>query len=321
MVNISDFYHREIVKRCGRCAEALHCDTPRGRCVPGSARVLLLACLFLLSYFMDQVNSSNSLTIAIVGFGNFGQFLAKAFVQAGHRVIGHSRTNYEAIARQLGCGFETSADALMDLHNPDIVVLSTSILSTEEVLRRFPTAKLRSCLVVDVLSVKVYARELMLRYAPEEADILATHPMFGPESGRGSWRGLPFVFERTRVRQHERCEAFLSIFRERGCTLIEMPCQEHDHYAASTQFITHTTGRMLAELKIASTPINTRGFEALLAVVETTVRDSFDLYYGLYRFNPNAKQELEKMQRALEQVRAQLEAYDRKCREAEARSA
>ncbi|KAK4530966.1 hypothetical protein CCYA_CCYA06G1823 [Cyanidiococcus yangmingshanensis] len=268
---------------------------------------------------MDQDGEVNPLTIAIVGFGNFGQFLAKAFIEAGHRVVGFSRSDYHAVASQLGCVFESNADELLERHHPSVLVLATSILSTEQVLRQFPTEKLENCLVVDVLSVKVYARELMLRYLPVSSDILATHPMFGPESGRDSWRGLPFVFERVRIRRYERCEAFLDIFRSRGCTLVEMACQEHDHYAASTQFITHTTGRMLAELKITSTPINTRGFESLLAVVETTVRDSFDLYYGLYRFNPNAKEELNKMQRALERVRSRLEEYDRLYQAAESK--
>ena len=32
-------------------------------------------------------------------------------------------------------------------------------------------------------------------------DILCTHPMFGPQSGAVSWLGLPFVFERVRIRE------------------------------------------------------------------------------------------------------------------------
>ena len=36
---------------------------------------------------------------------------------------------------------------------------------------------------------------------------------------------------------------------------IRMTCEEHDEHAAATQFITHTTGRMLAQLNPVSTPI------------------------------------------------------------------
>lgn len=42
------------------------------------------------------------MTIGIVGFGNFGQFLAKRFLKHGHRVLAASRTDYRAQAQELG---------------------------------------------------------------------------------------------------------------------------------------------------------------------------------------------------------------------------
>ena len=53
-----------------------------------------------------------------------------------------------------------------------------------------------SALLVDVLSVKMHPRAVMERLAPPNCDLLCTHPMFGPESGRGTWNDLPFVFEK-----------------------------------------------------------------------------------------------------------------------------
>ena len=32
-----------------------------------------------------------------------------------------------------------------------------------------------------------------------QVDILCTHPMFGPDSGKGSWQGLNFMYERVRI--------------------------------------------------------------------------------------------------------------------------
>ena len=32
-----------------------------------------------------------------------------------------------------------------------------------------------------------------------QVDILCTHPMFGPDSGKGSWQGLNFMYEGVRV--------------------------------------------------------------------------------------------------------------------------
>jgi prephenate dehydrogenase len=67
--------------------------------------------------------------------------------------------------------------------------------------------------------------------------------------------------------------------------MVEMTCEEHDQQAANTQFITHTVGRILGEMKLKSTPINTKGYESLLNLVENTANDTFDLYYGLFMYN------------------------------------
>lgn len=250
-------------------------------------------------------------SIAIVGFGNFGQFLARTFRAQGHRVIGQSRGDYTAIAESMGCEYVRSADELMD-RDPDVIVFCTSIVSLQKVLAAFPVQRLAGKLVVDVLSVKLYPRSLLLEIMPATADILCTHPMFGPESGKDSWRGLPFVYEVVRIdttskERKTRCDDFIDIWALQGCKMVNMSCEQHDNCAASTQFITHTTGRMLAGVGVESTPINTLGFESLLGVVDNTTKDSFDLFYGLYRYNPLARVQLDKLQESLVTLREKLE--------------
>ncbi len=57
-----------------------------------------------------------------------------------------------------------------------------------------------SCpLIVDVASVKEHPRNILLGLLPEECDVLATHPMFGPDSARDGWQGQAFVYEPTRI--------------------------------------------------------------------------------------------------------------------------
>ena len=55
---------------------------------------------------------------------------------------------------------------------------------------------------------------------PEEADVLCTHPMFGPESGKEGWNGLPLVYEKVRIRDHALCDNYLGVFQAevRGLT-------------------------------------------------------------------------------------------------------
>jgi prephenate dehydrogenase len=199
--------------------------------------------------------------------------------------------------------------------------------------------------VVDVLSVKEHARQTMLAELPPECDILCTHPMFGPDSGKDGWRGLNFVYERTRIdkvildpsanKQHgeqfvdnqghvhsvhedseahaegmDRMERFLSIWEEEGCRMVPMSCRDHDAYAANSQFITHLMGRILGQQGLSPTPIDTRGFESVLNLVDTTTADSFDLFYGLYKFNQNAMDTIVKLRSAMDNVVGHLQEMD-----------
>ena len=91
--------------------------------------------------------------------------------------------------------------------------------------------------------------------------------------------------------------------------MVEMSCEEHDIQAASSQFITHTVGRMLGTMELTETTINTKGYESLLSLVNNTSNDSFDLYYGLFMYNKNATAELSRLELAFSQVKAQL--FDR----------
>ena len=114
----------------------------------------------------------------------------------------------------------------------------------------------------------------MLKYLPR-CDLLCTHPMFGPDSGKISWAGLPFVYENVKIMDIERANKFINFFSDKGCAMLELSCEKHDEYAASSQFITHLTGRVLSKMNLTSTPINTNGFNMLLGLIENTESDSF----------------------------------------------
>lgn len=224
--------------------------------------------------------------------------------------MAHSRSDYSDAARKLGVSFFSNPDDLAEEH-PEVILLCTSIISTESVLRSLPLQRLkRNTLIVDVLSVKEFPKSLMLELLPEDFDVICSHPMFGPESGAEGWNELFFVYEKVRIGSEEsrvsRCEKFLSIFEREGCRMVEMSCADHDRYAAGSQFITHTVGRVLDMLMLESTPINTKGYETLLDLVKNTAGDSFDLYYGLFMYNKNALEVMERLDLAFEALKQQL---------------
>ena len=100
------------------------------------------------------------LTIHIVGFGTFGQFLAKKFVAHKHKVVTSSRTDYSELAASMGVQYCSSAEEAIRVHGPELVLLATSIMSTAVVVKHLPLHLLAGRLVVDVLSVKQFPKVL-----------------------------------------------------------------------------------------------------------------------------------------------------------------
>lgn len=259
--------------------------------------------------------SAKKRRIGIIGFGTFGQFMAKKFV-LDCDVFATSRGDYSAIAGQAGVSWCDTLETLLD-QRLDVLIISVSILSFEAQVRTLVSLMADrakngggpcNMLVVDVLSVKVHAKTTMLALLPEECDILCTHPMFGPQSGKHGWNGLPFVFERVRLRDARRCEDFLKWWTDQGCRMVDMSCELHDECAAGSQFVTHFTGRALGRLDLRTTPINTKGFESLLQLVENTTKDSFDLFFALYKCNPNSTQQLQCIEDAIGDLAKELRA-------------
>ncbi|XP_058007824.1 arogenate dehydrogenase 1, chloroplastic-like isoform X2 [Hevea brasiliensis] len=230
---------------------------------------------------------SSTLKIGIIGFGPFAQFLAKTMIKQGHTLRATSRSDHSQLCQDLGISYFRNAITFLEADN-DVILICTSILSLPEVLKSMPLHGLkRQTLFADVLSVKEYPRDLLLKVLPEESDILCTHPMFGPESAKDGWKDLAFVYDK-------------------GCRMLEMSCEEHDKMAARSQFLTHTIGRVLSEMEIKSTPISTKGFESLVQLKEVTVKDSFDLFSGLFLCNRFAKEELKNLEISFEKVKLKL---------------
>mmetsp|Transcript_62314 Transcript_62314/g.140399 ORF Transcript_62314/g.140399 Transcript_62314/m.140399 type:complete len:629 (-) Transcript_62314:83-1969(-) len=260
--------------------------------------------------------SSRKQRVGIVGFGNFGEFMAKKLI-TDFQVFATAIEDRSEAAASAGVTWCETIQELVE-QRLDVLVIAVSILSFEGVVRKVAKCMAsseapgaRGVLVVDVLSVKVHAKTTMLALLPEACDVLCTHPMFGPQSGKHGWGGLPFVFERVRLREARRCEEFLKWWGTQGCRMIDMTCELHDEVAAGSQFVTHFTGRVLARLGLQTTPINTKGFDSLLQLVENTCKDSFDLFFALYKFNPNSAQQLQSLEEAIADVTQDLRSDSR----------
>lgn len=88
--------------------------------------------------------------------------------------------------------------------------------------------------------------------------------------------------------------------------MVCMSCEEHDQYAAASQFLTHFTGRALAKQIVGSNAIGMQSFKSLCKVVDTTCKDSFDLFYGLFKYNVSSLDTIRKLKEAFAGIEGRL---------------
>lgn len=250
---------------------------------------------------------ATKMKVGLIGYGTFGRFVARRLLYRGHRVYITSRTDY---SREVPTDFKPNLDISWLLNqNIDVLVIATSIQSFESVISKIDFAKLNNCIVVDTLSVKQFPRKVLLEQKNSSFGILCTHPVFGPQSGSGTWKDLPFMYERVRlvnVEQQKRAEMLIKFFADEGCRTIDMDCATHDTLAAETQFLTHLTGRVLEKQHCRRSALDTTGYTSLLSVMENTCKDSFDLFEGLYEYNDKAEKQMTLFKEAFDDISMRL---------------
>lgn len=162
--------------------------------------------------------------------------------------------------------------------------------------------------VFDTCSVKVHPANVLTNTLGDRADLtlVATHPMFGPDSAARGVQGLPMVVWRLSgdTQVYADWTAFL---RALGIRTVEMEPAEHDRLAAYSQGITHYIGRVLDRLDLHATPIDTEGFKILRALVAQTCNDSWELFQDLQQYNPYTQEMRVRLQAALDEVYQQLQ--------------
>ncbi len=254
----------------------------------------LAACLIIHYYWLMK--------IGVYGLGRFGYFWSK--VLAGrHTVLAYNRSQDKSAPEQV------SRCSLEELLTCEAIFICVSISAFRNVLESLAPMIRPGTLIIDTCSVKTYPVALMNEILAPEVQFLATHPMFGPDSGKNGTAGLPLVFSSGRLDRETR-NRWLSFFRGFNLDVIEMTPEEHDREAAFTQGITHFVGRVLDQLHLEKSRIGTVGYRSLLEIVEQTCNDPLQLFFDLQRYNPFTHDMRVQLKNSIEQTMDLLSQAD-----------
>jgi prephenate dehydrogenase len=222
--------------------------------------------------------------IAVIGgSGKMGRWIAAYLIKEGYRVIiaGRNQQRLEEAGRQLDIQVNTCTDAV---DCADIIILSVSIDSFEDVAREIGPLVLPEQMVIDITSIKTAPVNIMHKYI-KKGLILGTHPMFGP--GAKDVTGNTFVLTPTDERELAFAKRVETYLKTKGARVIFATPGEHDEMISLILGLSHlmaiVTADTMSGTKILKKAADTGGitFNALLNVAGAVISEDPEFYASL----------------------------------------
>lgn len=241
-------------------------------------------------------------SVGIIGFGVFGEFMARQLTPYFEVMVSSRRVRTEVVA-------QTGAQlvSLQEAASADVVIPCVPVQHLASVLTQLAGYVSPGALVVDVASVKTVPVELMLQILPPGVDILATHPLFGPQSGANGIQGLPMVVWPVRLSDERLGDVTRFLTDKLQLDVQAVSPEEHDREMAYVQALTFLLGRAFSEIDIPDTPLKTKTYQHLLDVRRIVENDTPELFETIQLFNPYAGEMRRRLVMKLDDIEAELE--------------
>ncbi|HWY80042.1 MAG TPA: prephenate dehydrogenase/arogenate dehydrogenase family protein [Candidatus Sulfotelmatobacter sp.] len=221
-------------------------------------------------------------TVTIIGFGRFGKTLYELL-----------KNDFDITIYQRHSKNQTNKNVTNDLkkaYKSEVIFYAVPIQTFSSVITEHKQFFRSDHLLIDVLSVKLHPKKILREHLKgTKTQALLTHPLFGPDSSKNGFTGLPIVMDKF-LTTNETYLFWKNYFNEKNLRIIELTADKHDKLAANSQGLTHFIGRLLQEFAIEKTTIDTIGTTKLLEVKEQTCNDTWELFINLQQYNPYTKE-------------------------------
>ena len=222
----------------------------------------------------------NTGNIGLLGYGRFGQLVYRHL--PARRVTGVFDSDR---AKLTGLSHAATIERVL---TANFVILATPISAIDAVCRRIAPSLREGQVIIDTCSVKQYPVDCMLSRLPSEVQILGSHPLFGPDSGRNGIGGMKIAVCPVRI-EPANYDCIRSFLRGLDLEVIETTPEEHDRRLARTQAIFHLISQALKELDWRGQQLSTPGPAAFYRLAESVQNDTAELFLDMERRNVYAK--------------------------------
>jgi len=224
------------------------------------------------------------MNIGIIGFGRIGAFICERLSE-DFFVFVNDKKGFEKEIENSGA----TAVSLAEVCQQDIIIPCVPISEFEQTIKKISPLLKKDSLVIDVCSVKEYPIEIMNSELPGNVEILASHPMFGPDSAKETLYGAKIVLCPIRI-SDDRLDNIKNYLSRSGLTIIETSAEKHDRQISHSLLLTHLIGQALIDMKATSLSIDTKGYKRLMKILETVENDSYQLFLDMNKHNKYSKE-------------------------------
>ena len=237
-------------------------------------------------------------SVGIIGLGSFGRFAASLVPRDADVVL------YGYDPKEAPVDGVKLVD-LATLAKADVVILAVPLEQYPVLLPQLQPLIGPDTLLVDVCSVKVRPAQHIHKYFPDHANLLLTHPLFGPQSAGESTKGHKLIVTESKgdIAQQllDFCEQKLEL------ELHNMTNEEHDQLMAQVHVLTFFVARGLSDLQIKKGPFITPSYKMIMDLVTFDQTHSDELFQTIQRGNPYAESMRQQVVQSFSKLAASLE--------------
>ncbi|MDD5544539.1 MAG: prephenate dehydrogenase [Acidobacteriia bacterium] len=265
--------------------------------------------------------------VGVFGYGRFGKFLCEELQRLTKgrvplRVYDPAATR-DALAAPKFAQTWSGAKAQAKTPSPLEFVTIPEAARAALLIFAVPISELKNALlsaaphvsegalVMDVCSVKMKPLEAMKLFLPPHAEILGTHPLFGPDSAQQNRgiKGLKVVLCPVRI-SPEHLDKVRSMLTSAELQVLVATAEEHDRAMAESQALFHLVARAVAEMDHPAgerQEIITPGPARLFEDLKILLNDTPQLFLDMQRANPFAKELRRRFIERLTEIDRELE--------------
>lgn len=243
-----------------------------------------------------------TLRLAIIGgSGSMGKWFAQYFKNKNYSVILSARNREKLIATAKSLGVNYAEKNEEAVKNADLVMLSTPISSTADIIKQLAPHISQKATVFDIASVKgdiiETLEEQSLKYG---FNAVSVHPMFGPGATNIMGRTVIIITVQGSEKAAKRLER---IFKKDGAIVLSVESKKHDRMISTVLGLPHFLNILFGSLllQIPETIPRIKKFSGTtfalqLLLTECVFGEDPDLYSEIQMENKEFLKVLEKME-------------------------